>query len=105
MAFRTYSRKQQARPLKQKQALLSTEPRQKKTFVKPLERPMKDDLKPTKTISTAAILKRKPMKEVYTPKYRLRRREPEHPLFLDYKGNTHSHFLIFSKVSRKNIIY
>lgn len=65
---------------------------------------MKDDLKPTKTISTAAILKRKPMKEVYVPKYRARRREPDHPLFLDYKGNHHSHFLIFSKVSER-ILY
>jgi hypothetical protein len=57
--------------------------------VKPLERPMKNDLKPTKTVSTAEVLKRKPMKEVYVSKYKRRYREPEHPLFLDFKGNSH----------------
>lgn len=92
MAFRAFPRRGQPQPVKQKHAFASdTEPVRRSTrqnaLVKPLARPTKDNLKPAKTVSTAAVLKRKPMKEVYRTRIRHRRRETEHPLFLDYQGN------------------
>lgn len=55
----------------------------------PITRPPgKETKKPQVTISTSAILRRKPMKEVYGKKLSRRHgmRESQHELYLDYQG-------------------
>jgi len=56
----------------------------------PITRPVKETKKPRATISTSAILRRKPMKEVYGKKHTRRHgmHESQHELFLDYQGTS-----------------
>jgi len=54
----------------------------------PASRPAKDAPKPKPSVSTSAILKRKPMKEVYSKKDRRHKRSlPPHELALDFQEN------------------
>ena len=53
----------------------------------PVTRPVKETVNSRAIISTSKILKRQPMKVVYGKKHiKYARREPEHDLFLDFKG-------------------
>lgn len=63
-------------------------PKLKPSLPIPITRPVKETKKPPTTISTSAILRNKPMKEVYGKKHSRRHgmRESQHELFLDYQG-------------------
>lgn len=53
-------------------------------------KPAKENVRPpVKMVSIAPLLKRKPMKELYVPKYKLKKSRPEHPLYVEYKGLPH----------------
>ncbi len=52
----------------------------------PVNRPIKDAVKPRVTVNMAKILKRTPMKQIFPKRVPRKRVEPEHDLFLDYKG-------------------